>query len=176
MDKNTIIELLTKTLEKTTNISFNKFIQSSFLNLIQTLKNYKFKQVTIYYYDSEPNYGENDIVDYIILEDKIKEQEELTKEEVKQFEELTNKFENKRREYHKQKLLKNNWIDHYTRRSWKLSQKELNHIAKTNIQKLEELNIDFENRVWSLTKNKNIIYYVFVRDLIEYDILFEFKQ
>jgi hypothetical protein len=175
VDSREIIKLLTKTLEKTTNTSFNNFIQNSFLDLIQTSTNHKCKQVTIYYYDSEPNYGENDIIDYIILEDKIKEQEELTKEELKQFEELTYKFENKRKEYHKQKLLKNNWIDHYTRRSWKLSQKDLNHIAKTNIQKLKELNIDFENRIWSYAKNKNIVYYVFARDLVEYNILFEFK-
>ena len=196
-------DLIKKELEDTRNqgITFRRLKPSN--RFIDWLFNhYYVDEHTEHFYDSEPNYDDEEFKMYMDYEyihkrinsksatsvfntilhmDEIAEQKENFRysEEVHTVEELEaayKKIIKQREDYKPRKLEVNNWVEVYIDGNWGMSQKTVDRIARNQLESTKRCSVGYNGRLFIAEKDDIIFIYYYGRDFAEIDYWWIFKK
>ena len=196
-------DLIKKELEDTRNrgITFRRLKPSN--RFIDWLFNhYYVDEHTEHFYDSEPNYDDEEFKMYMDYEyihkrinsksatsvfntilhmDEIAEQKENFRysEEVHTVEELAaayKKIIKQREDYKPRKLEVNNWVEVYIDGNWGMSQKTVDRIARNHLESTKRCSAGYNGRLFIAEKDDLIFIYYYGRDFSEIDYWWIFKK
>lgn len=196
-------DLIKKELEDARNqgITFRRLKPSN--RFIDWLFNhYYVDEHTEHFYDSEPNYDDEEFKMYMDYEyihkrinsksatsvfntilhmDEIAEQKENFRysEEVHTVEELEaayKKIIKQREDYKPRKLEVNNWVEVYIDGNWGMSQKTVDRIARNHLESTKKCSVGYNGRLFIAEKDDIIFIYYYGRDFAEIDYWWIFKK
>ena len=196
-------DLIKKELEDTHNrgITFRRLKPSN--RFIDWLFNhYYVDEHTEHFYDSEPNYDDEEFKMYMDYEyiherinsksatsvfntilhmDEIAEQKENFRYSEKEhtMEELEaayKKIIKQREDYALRKLEVNNWVEVYIDGNWGMSQKTIDRIARNHLESTKRCSVGYNGRLFIAEKDDIIFIYYYGRDFAEIDYWWIFKK
>ena len=196
-------DLIKKELEDTHNrgITFRRLKPSN--RFIDWLFNhYYVDEHTEHFYDSEPNYDDEEFKMYMDYEyiherinsksatsvfntilhmDEIAEQKENFRYSEKEhtMEELEaayKKIIKQREDYALRKLEVNNWVEVYIDGNWGMSQKTVDRIARNHLESTKKCSVGYNGRLFITEKDDIIFIYYYGRDFAEIDYWWIFKK
>lgn len=196
-------DLIKKELEDTHNrgITFRRLKPSN--RFIDWLFNhYYVDEHTEHFYDSEPNYDDEEFKMYMDYEyiherinsksatsvfntilhmDEIAEQKENFRYSEKEhtMEELEaayKKIIKQREDYAPRKLEVNNWVEVYIDGNWGMSQKTVDRIARNHLESTKRCSVGYNGRLFIAEKDDIIFIYYYGRDFAEIDYWWIFRK
>lgn len=196
-------DLIKKELEDTHNrgITFRRLKPSN--RFIDWLFNhYYVDEHTEHFYDSEPNYDDEEFKMYMDYEyiherinsksatsvfntilhmDEIAEQKENFRYSEKEhtMEELEaayKKIIKQREDYAPRKLEVNNWVEVYIDGNWGMSQKTVDRIARNHLESTKRCWVGYNGRLFIAEKDDIIFIYYYGRDFAEIDYWWIFRK
>lgn len=157
-------------------------------------RHYFVREFTEHFYDSEPDYDEEEFnmyMDYLYMHKQIKPfgtsllKTILNIDEIKEkqddfrysqnphsIEELETAYKNilkQREEYKEYKLVFNNWIEPYFDGNWGMTQSYVDDIARRTINSIKRTAISYNGRLFISEKDDFIYIYYYGRDYKEVD-------
>lgn len=172
----------------------NKFIDWLF-------RHYFVRELTEHFYDSEPDYDDEEFnmyMDYLYIHKQIepsgvsffntilnleeiqeKQEDFRYSKEPHTFEELETAYKNvlkQREEYEEHRLNFNNWIEPYFAGNWGMTQNTVDKIARRIIKSVKRAPVSYNGRLFISEKDGYIYIYYFGRDYNQADYWFVMQR
>lgn len=165
-------------------------------------RHYYVQEHTEHFYDSEPDFDEEEFnmyLDYEFIHKRIPissktalfktilKMEDITKRKenfhyskekhtIQELESAYNKITNQIKNYNLHKIEFNNWIEVYTKGNWGMSQKYVDNISRKHLKGIKKCGVSYNGRLFVAEKEDLIFIYYYGRDYAECDYWWIFKK